>query len=189
MNDIKVIAIAALGEKTRYICQGDNLLWHISKDLQHLKELTMGYPIVMGRKTFDSIGKPLPGRFNIVLTRNTDIETENSNYLAIVHNIQEAREEAEKWCKERSKDKYFIFGGAQIYDLALDFTDELYLTLVKDEKIGDGQFPTYEDDFSEIDSENSEWQYDEKENVKFRWAHFVKIKNSVSKNKLLVNIA
>ena len=140
--------IAALG-KNRELGKDNELLWHIPDDLKRFKRLTMGHPVIMGRKTFESIGKPLPGRTNIVVTHNQDYAAPNFAYK-----LEGALEEAEK----TGADEIFVIGGAQIYAAALPYADRLYLTLVDDDKESDTYFPPYETTFTKkIADEAREW--------------------------------
>lgn len=134
--------IVAIGDN-RVIGKTNELLWHVPEDLKRFKALTLGHPVIMGRKTFDSIiaflGKPLPGRQNIVVTRDTEWQYEG---VTVVHSLEEAFEKAEE------TDEVFIIGGEQIYSQALPFTDRIYLTRIDDAKEGDAFFPPYEDEFT-----------------------------------------
>ncbi|MEX1014038.1 MAG: dihydrofolate reductase [Candidatus Paceibacterota bacterium] len=140
----KLISIAAIG-KNRAIGKNNKLLWHIPDDLKRFKELTLGYPIIMGRKTYESLPenfRPLPGRENIIVTRNKD-------YNAPGAKITNSLEEAIEYGQSLEKEKIFIGGGQQIYKQAMPFVNELYLTIINEEKDGDAFFPEYPD-FKEI---------------------------------------
>lgn len=128
--------IAALGKNRELGLRGE-LLWRIPEDLQRFKRLTLHHPVIMGRKTFESIGKPLPGRPNIILTR--DPHWRESGVIK-VHSLAEALGEAEKLDGE----EVFIIGGAQLYEQALPLSKRLYLTLIEDSKEADTYFPAYE---------------------------------------------
>lgn len=159
MRNSEIIAIACLGKRTRYIALGDDLLWRISEDLVRVKSLTMGHPLIMGRKTYESIGRPLPGRTNIILTRNTDFRAEG---CTVVHTVEEALAAAHD---AEGGERIFIFGGAEIYRLFLDQTDTLMLTVVDSAKEGTATFPPYADEFvererhggGEFEGESYEW--------------------------------
>ncbi len=146
----EIIAIAALGKDTKFICADDKLLWNNPEDLKRVKEITMGHPLIMGRKTHDSINRPLPGRENIILTTNPDYKAEGCK---VVHSVEEALEIAKK--APGGDSKIFIFGGSEIYKLFLDQTNKLMLTLVDDDKVGTHVFPDYEDDFEESEHHGS----------------------------------
>ena len=128
---MRIALIAALAEN-RVIGRDKQLPWHISADLKHFKALTMGKPIVMGRKTWESIGRPLPGRKNIVITRDTAYQAEGCQ---VVHSIEQALDAA------AGSDELMIIGGAGLYQQTLGLADRLYLTRVRAEVDGDTWFP------------------------------------------------
>lgn len=111
----------------------NKLLWHLPKDLKHFKELTSEHPIIMGRKTYESIGKPLPNRTNIVISRKKDWFEEG---ILIVGSVKEAVKFAKKIDEE-----VFIIGGGSIYEQTLDVADQLEVTLVKTQLKADTFFP------------------------------------------------
>jgi dihydrofolate reductase len=114
--------IAAVG-KNRELGKGNKLLWHIPEDMAWFREKTMGHPVIMGRKTFASIGRPLPNRVNIVITRDPLFQAEG---VTIVHSLEEAIEKT----KETKNDEIFIIGGANLYEQAILIADKLYITQV-----------------------------------------------------------
>lgn len=124
--------VVAMGEKNG-IGFDNRLLWHLPKDLKHFKEITSGHPVIMGRKTYESIGKPLPNRTNIVVSRKTDWFEEG---ILIVGSIKEAMKFAKKIDEE-----VFIIGGGKIYEQTMDIVDRLEVTLVKAELEADTYFP------------------------------------------------
>ncbi|MFI3328587.1 MAG: dihydrofolate reductase [Rikenellaceae bacterium] len=127
-----IVAVAENG-----VIGGENrLLWHISEDLKHFKSITSGHPVIMGRKTFESLGRPLPNRTNVVITRS-DIEIEG---CTVVHSLQEALD-----LFDSAKDEIFIIGGAQIYGEALPIADKFYLTRVHKSYEGDTSFPEWDE--------------------------------------------
>ena len=114
--------------------------WHIPEDLKRFKEITMGYPVIMGRKTHESIGKILKGRTNIIISRNEDyIPLETSEPVYTATSLSSALEIA-----FQINENVFVIGGEQIYKMALPFTDRVYLTTVDDDSDGDAYFPTLE---------------------------------------------
>ena len=135
--------IAAL-DRNRLIGVNNDLPWRLSADLQNFKKLTSGHAIIMGRVTWDSLGRPLPKRHNIVITRNSKFKAEG---CTVVNSLEQAIE----ICKD---EKAFIIGGAQIYKLAMELADQMILTEVDTEASGDTWFP-------EIDY--SQWQLTNKE--------------------------
>jgi len=134
-NKIKLSMIAAMG-KNRVIGKDNAMPWHLPADLQHFKKTTLGSPIIMGRKTYDSIGRPLPGRLNIILSRNTKLEIEGCSVVDSLDN-------ALMLAQESAKDEVFITGGAHLYDTFLEEADRLYLTLIDEAFDGDTFFPDY----------------------------------------------
>lgn len=136
MNNPRVSAIAAIASGNRALGRGNDLIYKIPEDLKRFKDLTSGHPIIMGRKTFESIGRVLPNRTNIIITRDLDFKAEGA---IVVNSIEEALEKA----KRLEKEEIFIIGGAQIYQQALPFTDKLYLTLVEGSPEADVYFPDY----------------------------------------------
>ncbi|OGG45271.1 hypothetical protein A2673_01625 [Candidatus Kaiserbacteria bacterium RIFCSPHIGHO2_01_FULL_50_13] len=163
----RINIIAALGAG-RVIGKDNELLWQIPDDLKRFKRLTLGHPVIMGRKTFESVlhylGKPLPGRTNIVLSRSLamfDLVGRTWKNTVVVPSPEEAIEKA----RELDTDEVFIGGGAQVYEQVLPITDRLYLTLIDDEKEGDTYFPEYEHLFTRvIEDESREWNV-----LKYRW--------------------
>jgi dihydrofolate reductase len=116
----------------RVIGRDGQLPWHLSADLRRFKRLTMGHHIIMGRKTYDSIGRLLPGRKTVVVTRQADLEIPGAT---VVHNIAEAI------VASRDDSEAFFIGGEQIYREALAVADRIYLTLVEAQVAGDAFFP------------------------------------------------
>lgn len=138
--------IVAMGEN-RVIGVENRLPWHIPEDLKRFKKITMGHPILMGRKTFESIGKPLPGRTNIVITRNKDFRADGTVSCGSL-------EEAIEWAmKAPGNDEIFVIGGAEIFRHCLDKADRIYLTIVKWPFAGDTYLPSYREEDYEILSE------------------------------------
>ena len=125
-----VSAIVAISEN-HVIGKDNKLLWHLPGDLRHFKEITTGHTIIMGRKTFESVGKPLPKRRNIIITRQ-DIKIEGCE---IVNSIEAALSLA------KDEQEVFITGGAEIYKQSLHLTDRIYLTIVHKKFEGDSFFP------------------------------------------------
>lgn len=151
--------IAAIG-KNRELGKNNKLLWHLPEDLKRFKDLTNGHPIIMGRKTFESIGRVLPNRANIVITRNTRAFLEkaksdgmNIRGLIACDSLEAALGIAkDKKALEAGMDgvsidtsKIFIIGGGQIFEQAMGIADRLYLTVVDKEYDADTFFPEYEE--------------------------------------------
>ncbi len=128
--------IAAIG-KNRELGKDNKLLWHIPEDMKRFRDLTRGHVVIMGRKTYESIGRLLPNRTNIIITRDKDYKVEGA---VITHTFEEAIEVA----KEReTQGEIYIIGGGQIYDSAIPYADKLYLTIVDKTFVADTFFPEY----------------------------------------------
>ena len=112
--------------------------WHIREDLQRFKQLTIGHPIIMGRKTYESIGKPLPGRTNIVLTQDPNFTAPPE--VLIFAGLNAALDH----CRRNNTDSVFIIGGSKVYQLALPRADKLFVTEVHQHVNGDTRFPDYD---------------------------------------------
>ena len=130
-----IISIIAGMDKNRLIGQGNRLPWRLPADMKHFRRYTLGKPVLMGRKTFESIGKPLPKRTNIILTRDLDYQADG---CIVRHSIEEALKTA-SGCEE-----IMIIGGASIYELFLPCADRLYLTYIHDCFEGDVYFPVFD---------------------------------------------
>lgn len=131
------------------IGKDNQLLWHLPADLKFFKNTTMGCPVIMGRKTFQSIGRTLPGRQNVVITRDKTFNSDNQFDLTVVGSIDEAL------VKLHSEKEVFILGGGEIYKQSIDSVDTIYLTLVNTSIDGDVYFP-------EIDKNKFELVWEEK---------------------------
>lgn len=132
---MKISIIAAMDEK-RGIGKNGHLPWHIPEDLQRFKKTTTGHTIIMGRKTFESIGHPLPDRKTIILTRNLSFNSEGCQ-------ISTSFSEAIDLAKSAGESEVFIAGGGDIFSQSIIFADELYLTIVEGDFEADTFFPDY----------------------------------------------
>ena len=126
-----IVAIA----KNGVIGDKNSLLWHISEDLRFFKRTTSGHPVIMGRKTYESLGRPLPNRENVVISRTID----SIEGCRVVRSLEEAI------ALFPAEEEVFIIGGAQIYALALEVADRFYLTRVGHEYEGDTSFPSWDE--------------------------------------------
>lgn len=130
------IAMIAAMANNRVIGKDNKMPWHLPEDLKHFKAMTLGKPVVMGRKTFESIGRPLPGRHNIVITRQNDYQPEGVSCV----NSFEAAKELVSDCEE-----LVVIGGGQLYKEILPLADTLYLTFIELTVDGDTFFPEWDD--------------------------------------------
>ena len=147
---VPVVIVAALSKKDRAIGINNELLWHIPDDLKRFKELTLGHPLIMGRKTFESIikilGKPLPSRTNIIVTRNPEYKFDGAETAGSL-------EAAFAIAERENPSEIHIGGGAELYAAALPYVDRLHLTLVESDAPADTFFPEYEKEFQVVKTE------------------------------------
>jgi dihydrofolate reductase len=135
-----ILSIIAAMDRNQLIGNNNQLPWHLPADFTHFRAKTMGKPVVMGRKTFESIGKPLPGRTNIVLSRNPNLQLEGVECVSSLQDAITAAADAEE---------IMIIGGSTIYEMLLPQVDRMYLTYVEGEFEGDAWFPEFD---------QSQWQ-------------------------------
>ncbi len=150
-----VSAIAAIG-RNRELGKNNELIWKIPEDLKRLRSLTVGHPVIMGRKTFDSIiayrGTPLPDRQNIVVTRDPSWAHEG---VITASSVEAAIAQARNF----DQTEIFVLGGTQIFEAALPYTDKLYLTLIDADAEADSFFPLYETEFTKkVFDVEREWE-------------------------------
>ncbi|MEK5231981.1 dihydrofolate reductase [Lysinibacillus sp. FSL K6-0232] len=142
-----MISLIVAHDQHYVIGYNNDMPWHLPGDLQYFKQKTMGKPMIMGRKTFESIGRPLPGRRNIVITRD-------SNYSAEGIEIATSLEAALALAGDVPE--IMIIGGEQIFSLSMALADRLYITKINHSFQGDTYFPSYEQDFVQVSSEAPE---------------------------------
>jgi len=140
-----IISLIAAMDRNRVIGRDNAMPWHLPADLAHFKATTLGKPMLMGRKTFDSLGRPLPGRHNIVLTRAPEWRADG---VSVAHDLDQAIELA------GDQPELMIIGGATLYNTLLPRADRLYLTFIDTEIDGDTWFPAWDPD---------EWQQHERD--------------------------
>lgn len=157
------MTIIAAMDKSRLIGVDNTLPWRLSADLQNFKKLTSGNAIIMGRKTWDSLGRPLPNRKNIIITRNKDFQAEGAT---TVHSVKEALEAAGNM-------KAFVIGGGEIYSIALEVAKEMILTHVETEAQGDAWFPEYDRKLWTV-AESEEFTADEKNEFNFSVKKYIR---------------
>lgn len=161
-----MITIIVAKSENNVIGNNNELIWHLPDDLKRFKQLTTGHPIIMGRKTFESIGRPLPNRTNIVITRNQDW---NPDGIVAVNSLEEAIEKG----KYIDKD-IFIIGGGNIYEQALWMTDALEVTEVHHPFEGDAFFPEINlEEWKEVARER--FPADEKHAYKYSFVRYERI--------------
>ena len=155
-------------DKNRLIGKDGSMPWHISAELKYFKRITMGKPVVMGRKTFESIGKPLPGRQNIVITRNKALMKEWADADV---KVASSLEQAVQFAREYQSDEMMVIGGASICQEAMQYVERLYLTVIEHEFTGgDTWLKSYQsEDWHEISSED----HDETKDGGYRFTYRV----------------
>jgi dihydrofolate reductase len=156
-----MISIIVATSKNRVIGNNNSLIWKLPADLKRFKQITTGNTIVMGRKTYESIGKPLPNRRNIIITRDT-------NYLVDNCEIVNSLEEALMLCNNDC----FIIGGGEIYKQSIDIADKIYLTLVQEDFEGDTYFPEIGKEWTKVIRED--FEPDEKNAHKYSFINYEK---------------
>ena len=154
-----MIKIIVATSKNKVIGNNNELIWKLSSDLKRFKELTTGHPVVMGRKTYESIGKPLPNRRNIIITRNLEYEV---NGCEVVYSLEEALLLTNNDC--------FIIGGGEIYKQSLEVADKIYLTLVHKDFEGDTTFPELGKEWATIDTKD--FDADEKNEYNYSFIEY-----------------
>jgi dihydrofolate reductase len=146
------LSIIVAFDENRLIGANNQLPWHLPADLKQFKSITMGHHMIMGRKTFESIGKPLPGRTSVIISRNANFRAEGT---IVVHSLKEAVD----YC--RHQDEVFVIGGAQIFTAALEMADKLYLTRIHHHFEGDTYFPEISEN-EWVETEHKYHEADEK---------------------------
>lgn len=131
-----MISFIVAMDENRVIGKDNQLPWHLPEDLKYFKRVTMGHPIIMGRKTFESIGRPLPGRENIILTGNHEYHHDG---CYVMHSLEELLE----YCRKDEEKEYFVIGGAEIFRLLFPYADRLYITKIRHQFEGDTFFPLF----------------------------------------------
>ena len=161
MNKPKISIIVAMA-KNRVIGKDNDMPWHLPADLQHFRKMTTGKPIIMGRKTYESIGRPLPKRHNIIVSRNADYEVEGCDVVGSLEEAVACAGEVEE---------VMIIGGGFLYEQTINRVDKLYLTFIDLEVEGDTLFPSYEHlSLTKIESEHH--KADEKNPHNYEFTEF-----------------
>lgn len=130
-----IISLIAAMDKNRVIGKGNKLPWDLPADMQHFRDLTRGKPVIMGRKTFESIGRPLPERTNIIMTREKSFQSPG---CVVVHSPEEAVQAA------GNTEEVMVIGGSSIYEQFLPIANRIYLTIIDQEFDGDAHFPEFD---------------------------------------------
>ena len=146
---MKIVIIVAVARNGVIGRATGEMPWHVSEEFQHFKKKTMGFPIIMGRKSFESLGKPLKGRENIVITHNKNLNFAFDN-VKIFYSLDGAI----NYCRSQNRGKVFITGGGEIYRQSLSIADEMIISYMKFDAVGEVTFP---------EISNSNWEVKSKE--------------------------
>ncbi|MCW8878000.1 MAG: type 3 dihydrofolate reductase [Kangiellaceae bacterium] len=162
MNKPTISLVAAMA-KNRVIGKDNQMPWHLPADLKHFKEVTLSKPIIMGRKTYESIGKPLPGRRNIVISRNADYQLEGCDTVTSIDAALEL---------VSGEEEIMVIGGGFLYTQMIERANKLYLTFIDFEIEGDTQFPEFEH-LSLREVSRKRYQADEKNKYDLEFVDFL----------------
>lgn len=143
-----MLSIIVAKSNNNVIGKDNTLIWHLPEDLKRFKALTTGKTIIMGRKTFDSLGRILPNRKHIVITRNLDFEVD-SDMVKVVHEISDLKEYID------SKDECFVIGGGVIYNMLMPYANKIYATVINENFEGDTYFPVIDKNIWKIEKRES----------------------------------
>ena len=134
-----MLSIIVAKAKNNIIGKDNKMIWHLPEDLRHFKSLTIGHTIIMGRKTFESLGKPLPNRKHIIFSQNPDYKVNDEN-VEVVHSLLQIQDLIE------GKEEAFVIGGAMIYNFLMPYVKKMYVTEVEKDFDGDTFFPSINED-------------------------------------------
>lgn len=160
-----MLSIIVAKAKNNVIGKDNKIIWHLPEDLKRFKELTTGHTIIMGRKTFESLGRVLPNRKHIIFSQNPDFKVKDEN-VEIVHSMLQIQEYIE------SEDECFVIGGAMIYNLLMPYVTKMYVTQINKEFDGDTFFPRIDEEkWKEIEKISSK---DEESNLEYEFLTYIK---------------
>lgn len=170
-----MLSMIIAAAENRVMGKDNQMPWHLPNDLQYFKRCTMGKPMIMGRKTYESLGKPLPGRPHIVITRQAGYQAPNANeQVKVVSTLSEAIMAASELTADSDNKEIMVIGGAEICSLAFPQTQRLYLTQVHAEVDGDVYFPEFDlNEWREVSRED----YSASENNPYDYSFVVLEKN------------
>jgi dihydrofolate reductase len=169
MSEKPLISLVAAMAKGRVIGKDNKMPWHLPADLAHFKKITLGKPVVMGRKTFESIGRPLPGRRNVIISREKNKIIEHAECVTSLESAFSLLSE---------EPEIMIIGGATIYQQALEMADKLYLTYIDLNCEGDAFFPAFDEKRFEIKSQEAH-EPDEKNSLAYQFLCLERARSSV----------
>lgn len=138
MKNALPVSLIVAATRNQVIGLENQMPWHLPADLRYFKQRTLGKPIIMGRKTWESLGRPLPGRLNIVISRQADVALAGAEVFA---DLASAIERGQEWATQQGVDEVMVIGGGQIYQQAIALAQRVYLTRIELELEGDTFFP------------------------------------------------
>ncbi len=138
MSDVLPVSLIVAATRNQVIGRDNQMPWHLPEDLRYFKQRTLGKPIIMGRKTWESLGRPLPGRLNIVISRQAGLELEGAEVFT---DLDAALQRGYQWAAQKGADEVMVIGGGQLYQAALQLAQRVYLTRIDLELEGDTFFP------------------------------------------------
>lgn len=156
-----MLSIIVAKAKNNVIGKNNELIWKLPEDLKRFKQLTTGHTIIMGRKTFESLGRVLPNRKHIIFSQNPDFKVNDEN-VEIVHSMLQIQEYIE------SEEEHFVIGGAMIYNLLMPYVTKMYVTQIDKEFEGDAFFPRIDENIWKV-IEKSEMMEDENSHLKYEY--------------------
>jgi dihydrofolate reductase len=152
---LKIIIISAIAQNSVIGRSDGDMPWHIKEEFQHFKNTPLGFPIIMGRKTFETLGKPLKGRTNIVVTKDKERSFEFDEVKKFY-----SLNEAVDYCRTLNTEKLFIIGGGEIYRQAIDLADEMILSFLDFQAEGDVYFPVIDEKVWKAESKEKRNQFE-----------------------------
>jgi dihydrofolate reductase len=158
---LRIIIISAIAQNGVIGKSNGEMPWHVKEEFQHFKKTTLGFPIIMGRKSFESLDKPLKQRENIIVTRNNNYKNDFEG-TKIYHSLQESI----KYCASKKYEKAFIIGGGQIFKEAISIADEMILSFMKFEAEGEIKFPEINSDIWQLVSTEDREKFEIKRYVR-----------------------
>jgi dihydrofolate reductase len=152
---LKISIIVAIARNGVIGKSNGEMPWHVKEEFQHFKRTTFGHPVIMGRKTFETLGKPLKGRQNIIVSRNQSYSVNFPDVL-VLHSLDEAI----VYCRKRSENQVFIIGGGEIYRQAISMADEMIISVMKFEAEGEVKFPVFSKNLWKVVSTEDHEQFE-----------------------------
>ena len=158
---MRIIIISAISGNNVIGKANGEMPWYVSEEFKHFKQTTFGFPVIMGRKTFETLGKPLKGRENIIITRKNDFKVEFDE-TRVFHSLKESL----NYCESKNLEKVFIIGGGEIFEQSISIADEMILSFMKFEAEGEVKFPEIKKDVWQLESTEDREEFEIKRYIK-----------------------